>query len=342
MRALVYYGPKDMRIDERPLPEPKAGEVRIRTAFVGICGSDVHGWLGITGRRIPPMVMGHEFSGTISAIGEGVTGWNVGDPVTVHPMLSCGECSYCSEGLTNLCDNRKLMGTMTYDGAFMDEFCVPAENLCALPENVSLEVGALIEPFAVAYRGILHAGDIKGKTIMICGAGTIGLMALKVCRLLEAGKIVVVDLSDERLELARRHGADITINGKEDIDAVLTDAGIRNSIDIAVEAVGVTPTAQQTVDFVKTRGTIIWIGNNAPTVTVNMQSIVTRELSIFGSYIYTDEDFRNCVKLLSEKPQDFSGIISEVIPVEKAQESFEELSHGATAKIKVLVDMNLK
>ena len=108
-----------------------------------------------------------------------------------------------------------------------------------------------------------------------------------------------------------------------------------------MEAVGVTPTAQQTVEFVKTRGTIIWIGNNAPTVTVNMQSIVTRELRIFGSYIYTDADFRECVRLLSEKPQDFSGIISEVIPVEQAQDAFEELSHGATEKIKVLVDMRL-
>ncbi len=341
MRALVYHGPKDMTIEQRPLPQPAAGQVRIRTAFVGICGSDVHGWLGTTGRRTPPMVMGHEFSGTISVLGEGVTGWAVGDPVTVHPMFSCGHCSYCSQGLTNLCDNRKLMGTMTYDGAFVDEFCVPAENLCALPENVSLETGALIEPFAVAYRGILHAGGVTGKTVMICGAGTIGLMALKVCKLLEAEKIIVVDLSDDRLALAKKHGADLTINGRDDIHAVLTAAGLRNTIDIAVEAVGVTPTAQQTVEFVKTRGTIIWIGNNAPTVTVNMQSIVTRELRIFGSYIYTDADFRACVRLLSENPQDFSGIISAVIPVDQAQEAFEELSHGATAKIKVLVDMRL-
>ncbi|MBR4016451.1 MAG: galactitol-1-phosphate 5-dehydrogenase [Oscillospiraceae bacterium] len=341
MRALVYHGPKDMKIEERPIPQPAAGQVRIRTAFVGICGSDVHGWLGVTGRRIPPMIMGHEFSGIISALGEGVTGWNVGDPITVQPMFSCGKCGYCAEGLTNLCDDRKFMGAMDNNGAFMDEFCVPVENLCALPENVSLETGALIEPFAVAYRGILHAGGVKGKTVMICGAGTIGLMALKVCKLLEAGTIIVVDLSDDRLELARKHGADITINGREDIGAALTAAGLRNQIDVAVEAVGVTPTAQQTVEFVKTRGTIVWIGNSAPTVTVNMQSIVTRELTIYGSYIYTDEDFRECIRLLSEKPQDFTGIISEVIPVEQAQDAFEELSHGATAKIKVLVDMRL-
>jgi len=176
---------------------------------------------------------------------------------------------------------------------------------------------------------------------MICGAGTIGLMVLKVCTLLKAQKIIVVDLSEERLALAKQHGADLTINGRDDIDAVLTAAGLRNSIDIAVEAVGVTPTAQQTVEFVRNCGTVIWIGNNAPNVTVNMQSIVTRELKILGSYIYTEADFRECVRLLSEKPQDFTGIISAVIPVEQAQEAFEELSYGATAKIKVLVDMRL-
>jgi len=341
MRALVYHGPKDMKIEQRLVPQPGKGQVRIRTAYVGICGSDVHGWLGSTGRRIPPMVMGHEFSGIISALGEGVSDWRVGDTVTVHPMLSCGKCSCCAQGLTNLCENRMLMGTMTFDGAFMDEFCVPVENLCALPENVSLETGALIEPFAVAYRGILHAGGVEGKTVMICGAGTIGLMVLKVCTLLKAQKIIVVDLSEERLALAKQHGADLTINGRDDIDAVLTAAGLRNSIDIAVEAVGVTPTAQQTVEFVRNCGTVIWIGNNAPNVTVNMQSIVTRELKILGSYIYTEADFRECVRLLSEKPQDFTGIISAVIPVEQAQEAFEELSYGATAKIKVLVDMRL-
>ena len=341
MRALVYHGPKDMRIEQRPVPLPGPGQVRIRAAYVGICGSDVHGWLGITGRRTPPMVMGHEFSGTISAIGEGVTGWELGTPVTVHPMFSCGQCDYCAQGLTNLCDDRKLMGTMTYDGAFMDEFCVPVANLCRLPQNVSLEVGSLIEPFAVAYRGIQHAGGVAGKTVLICGAGTIGLMALKVCKLLGAGKIIVVDLSDDRLALAKQHGADMIINGKEDIDAVLTHAGLRNAIDVAVEAVGVTPTAQQTVELVKTRGTIVWIGNNAPTVTVNMQSIVTRELTICGSYIYTDADYRACIRLLSERPQDFTGIISQIIPVEEAQDAFEELSQGATGKIKVLVDMRL-
>jgi len=341
MRALVYHGPKSMEVEQWPLPEPAEGQVRVRAGFVGICGSDVHGWLGITGRRTPPMVMGHELSGIVSAVGQGVTGISVGDRVTVQPLFSCGKCDYCREGLNNLCADRQLMGAMSCNGAFMDEFCVPAENICLLPDNVSLEVGALIEPFAVAYRGVRHAGDITGKTVMICGAGTIGLMVLKVCRLLGAKTIIVLDLSEERLSLAKKHGADIVINGRTDVDAALRQLGLRSSIDVAIEAVGVSPTVQQTVDFVKTQGTIVWIGNSAPMVTLNMQSVVTRELNIQGSYIYTDKDFRDCIQILSEQPQDFTGIISQIVSVEAASAVFEELSQGAGAKIKVLVDMTL-
>ena len=339
MRALVYQGPKTMTVEQWTLPEPAAGQVRVRAAFVGICGSDVHGWLGITGRRTAPMVMGHELSGIVSAVGQGVSGISVGDRVTVQPMFSCGHCDYCRDGLNHLCTDRRFMGAMDCNGAFMDEFCVPAENICLLPDAVSLEVGALIEPFAVAYRGVRHAGDITGKTVMICGAGTIGLMVLKVCRLLGAKTVIVVDLSDDRLKLAMDHGADIVINGRSDIDAALRQHGLRDSIDVAIEAVGVTPTVQQTVDFVKTRGTIVWIGNSAPMVSLNMQSVVTRELNIQGSYIYTDGDFRECIRILSEQPQDFTGIISQIIAVEDASAVFEELSQGAGAKIKVLVDM---
>jgi len=339
MRALVYQGPKQMTIENWETPAPKAGEVRVRTAFCGICGSDVHGWLGITGRRTAPMVMGHELSGVVEAVVEGVTDWNVGDRVTVQPLFSCGTCEYCREGLNNICATREFMGAMSCNGAFIDSFCVPAENLCKLPDNLSLEIGALIEPFAVAYRGVLHAGGVEGKNVMVCGAGTIGLMVLKVCKMLNAKTITVVDLSDDRLALAKQHGADILINGKDDIGAILAENGIRDQIDVAIEAVGVSPTVQQTVDYVKTRGQIIWIGNSAPMVSLNMQSVVTRELNIQGSYIYTDADFRECVRLLSEQPQDFTGIISEVIPVEQANAMFEELSQGAGAKIKVLVDM---
>jgi len=339
MRALVYQGPKNMTMENWALPTPKAGEVRVRTAFVGICGSDVHGWLGITGRRTAPMVMGHELSGIVSAVGEGVTNCKVGDRVTVLPLFACGECDYCQAGLDNICPTREFMGAMRCNGALLDEFCVSAKNICVLPDNISLEIGSLIEPFAVAYRGVCHAAPVAGKTVMICGAGTIGMMALKVCKMLGAKTVIMVDLSNDRLAIAANHGADVLVNGAEDIDAALRAAGVRDCIDIAIEAVGVTPTVQQSVTFVRNHGQVVWIGNSAPTVNLNMQTVVTREINIQGSYIYTEADFRECIRLLSEQPQDFTGIISDVVSLEDAEESFRELSQGAGSKLKVLVKL---
>ncbi len=340
MKALVYLGPKKMEIQEWAAPEPGPGEVRVRSKFVGICGSDVHGFLGTTGRRTAPMVMGHEMSGTVDKKGAGVQGIPAGARVTVQPILNCGHCRYCEKGLINICQNRKFLGTMSTNGAFSEYFCVPAENICVLPENVSLEVGALVEPFAVAFRAVKHALPVEGKTVMVCGSGTIGLMILKVLKLNKAKRVVMVDLSDERLSLARRHGADDVVNpGTTPLDQALRDLGIRDDVEVSFEAVGVSPTVQQTVDFVQNCGQVIWVGNSSPMVSLNMQNVVTREVNIQGSYVYTGEDFRACVGLLSGKPQDFSGIISKIIPLGEATAAFDTLSEGAGSLIKVLVDL---
>lgn len=339
MKALVYQGPKTLTIENWPLPVPGPGEVRVQSRLVGICGSDVHGYLGVTGRRTAPMVMGHEMSGVVSAVGEGVDTVSVGDRITVQPIFNCGVCEYCRDGLINICPTREFLGAMSCNGAFEEEFCVPAKNICKLPDAVTFEVGAMIEPFAVAYRAVSHALPLAGKTVMICGAGTIGLMALKVVKMFHAATVIMVDLSDDRLALARQHGADITINGRSDIDQALRSHGVRDTIDVAIEAVGATPTVQQTVDYVRNRGQIIWVGNNVPMVTLNMQNIVTREVNIQGSYTYTEADFLECIRLLSEEPQDFTGIISEIIPLEDAPAMFASLSEGAGKTIKVLVDV---
>ncbi len=342
MRVLVYQGPKSMSIEEWEVPRPKAGEVRVKSHMVGICGSDVHGYLGITGRRIAPMVMGHELSGEVTAIGEGVSGIHVGERVTVQPILNCGHCNYCKEGYINICPNREFLGVMQCNGALAEEFCVPAKNICKLPDSISFEIGALIEPFAVGYRAVQHAMPVKGKTAMICGSGTIGLMVLKVLIMLGIGRVIMVDLANSRLELAKRHGANLTINPAEEaMDKVFESPDLKNQVDITFEVVGVTPTVQQTVDYVRNRGQIVWVGNSAPMVTLNMQKIVTCELNIQGTYVYTQKDFEDCIAILATKPVDFSGIVSRIVGLEEAISMFELLSHGAGANdlIKVLVDM---
>lgn len=342
MRALVYLGPGKMEIQNWEIPVPGPGEVRIKGKYVGVCGSDIKGFLDATGRRIPPMVMGHEIYGTVSAVGEGVEKIKEGDRVAVHPILACGRCSYCRSGMTNICPDKEILGVMHTNGAFAEEFCVPEPNVCKIPDTMPDTTAALIEPFAVAYRAVSHAMPVEGKTVMICGAGPIGLMILKICDMINTEKIIMLDRIDHRLDLAKRHGADILINpGKEDIAEILVKAGLRNNIDIAFEAAGITPTVQQTVDYVRNCGQIIWVGNSNPMVTLNMHHVVSREIAIKGSYVYTQEDFLVCVDLLSRSELDFDGIVSDIISLGEAPSMFEQLGKGPGKKVKVLVDMTI-
>lgn len=340
MRALVYQGPREMSIMDVPDVTPGSREVKIATKYVGICGSDVHGYLGTTGRRIPPMVMGHEMSGVILEAGSEVTRFKPGDRVTVQPILYCGECVYCKRGLVNICAKRRFLGTMTQNGAFTDAICIEEKNVFLIPSNISDIEGALVEPFAVALRAVRQALPVKDKTIMICGAGTIGLLLLKAARYYGAGKIIVTDLSSYRLGVAKQNGADIIINPSvQDLNQVLRENSVHDSIDIAFEAVGITATVQQTVDCVCNNGIIIWVGNSDQMVTLNMQSVVTREVIIKGTYVFTEEDFADSIRLLSESNVDITGVVSGIIPLEEAVAAFEELSAGRGELIKVLVDL---
>jgi 2-desacetyl-2-hydroxyethyl bacteriochlorophyllide A dehydrogenase len=340
MRALVYQGPKTMNILDVPDVFPKNNEVKIAPKYVGICGSDTHGYLGTTGRRIPPMVMGHEMSGIVLETGPGVSRCKPGDRVTVQPILYCGDCTYCRQGLVNICAKRRFLGTMDQNGVFADAICVEEKNVFLLPDSIGDLEGAMIEPLAVAFRAVSQAIPIEGKTVLICGAGAIGLLLLSVAKYFGAGKTAVVDLSSHRLNLAMQNGADIIINpAYQDIERELSKNGIRDSIDIAFEAVGVTPTVQQTVDYVRNKGTVVWVGNSSKMVTINMQNVVTRELLIKGTYVYTEKDFEEAICLLANSDMDIKRFISKVIPLEHATAAFEELCAGAGELIKVLVDM---
>lgn len=336
----MYMGPKKMQIVDVPDINPKMKEVKIAPKYVGICGSDVHGFLGITGRRTPPMIMGHEVSGLVLEVGSSVTEFKPGDRVTIQPILNCGYCEYCEKGLINICPNRNFLGTMEENGALVDSICVDKKNVILLPNGIDTIEGAMIEPLAVAYRAINQAMPIEGKTVMISGAGTIGLMILMLARYYNAGKTIILDLNNSRLDLARQIGADITINpSTQDIEEKLGEYNCLNTVDITIEAVGVTSTAQQTVDYVRNKGTVIWVGNSAQMITINMQSIVTREITIKGTYVYNEQDFLESIQLLAAKSIDVKQLISMIIPLEKASEMFNSLSSNAGDLIKVIIEL---
>lgn len=255
MKGLVYHGEEVLKWEEVDDVAPAKHEVKIKVKAAGICGSDVHGYQGITGRRIPPMVMGHEFSGVISEVGSDVENLKTGDRVTAFPMDFCGTCPSCAKGEVQFCPSKKQFGVLTTNGAFADYLCVPAKVCYKLHDNVSFSAGSTVEPLAVAFRGVRHAGDIEGKNILIVGSGTIGLMLVACARIQNPAKIFVSDLSNSRLEVAKMMGANVTVNPSEsDLGYIILSQTENRGIDVSFEAVGITPACVQSLEHLRIGG----------------------------------------------------------------------------------------
>lgn len=325
MKALVYTAPETLVFEDREMPQPQKGEVRIKTSYAGICGSDIKGYLGKNGRKIPPVVFGHEVSGIVSALGEGATGVNVGDEVTVMPILSCHDCIECNEGLINLCNKRNLIGVMSQDGGMAEEFCVPAWNVCKLPENVSLKLGALCEPFAVCYRGVKNAGDIEGKTILVRGTGPIGYLTILAAKFFKPAKIYVKGSDPKRLEIACSLGAEIY------------EPGTR--IDAAIECNGSEAAVNECIDLVKNHGTVSLVGLDMPYQNLHVARIVSYEINIRGSYVYTMEDFKEALELMGKNADAFGPIINKLVPFnDEVIELFRQLNIDKGPIIKAMIE----
>lgn len=338
MKALVYHGPRELSWEETEDVVIGPEDVKIAVKAVGICGSDVHGYLGLTGRRTPPMIMGHEFSGVVDAIGDKVTRWHVGDRVTVQPAQFCGKCEFCKKGLTNLCGNKRFYGAMDCNGAMAEYIAVPEHLVYRLPDNVPFDAGSMIEAAAVAYRGVKNAGDLTGRHVLVIGAGTIGLLVTAIVRLKGAKRIYVSDLSDTRLEAALKMGADVTLNPKSmDIRRVVMGETEGKGADIAIEAVGATPSVKQSIELLRTGGTAVWIGNSARFVEVPMQEIVTRELNIRGTYIYSHEEFGEVLEIVGNGGISFAPVISMHAKMSEGPRWFAQLADSPGDLIKVIL-----
>lgn len=326
MKGLVYCGNEVLEWKEVQDVTPKDHEVKIKVKAAGICGSDVHGYQGITGRRIPPMIMGHEFSGIITEVGAAVTGLKSGDRVAPYPMDYCGECGSCKSGLTQFCPDKRQFGVLTVDGAFAEYICVPEKVCYKINDTVSYSAGSTIEPLAVAVRGVRQAGDIEGKNVLIVGAGTIGLMVLACVKAQNPARIFISDLSNSRLAVAKTMGADFTMNPSDcDVKETILANNDGYGVDISVEAVGITPACVQSLENLRIGGKSVWLGQGKKTVEIGMLDIVTRELSISGSFTYGVEEFKAAAALLNEGKINVEPLISEEVPMSRGAEWFERL-----------------
>ncbi|MCG6930163.1 MAG: alcohol dehydrogenase catalytic domain-containing protein [Desulfofustis sp.] len=337
MKGLVYHGEEVLKWEVVPDVAPADHEVKIRVKAAGICGSDIHGYQGITGRRIPPMIMGHEFSGIVSEVGSGVDSLQVGDRVTAFPMDFCGTCPSCSIGEVQFCPGKKQFGVLTTNGAFADYLCVPDKVCYKLQDTVSYNAGATVEPLAVAFRGVNHAGDLAGKNVLVVGSGTIGLMLVACAKTRNPAKIFVSDLSNSRLEVAKLMGADVTINPAESEIKDLISAHTDNrGIDVSFEAVGVTPACVQSLENLRIGGTAVWLGQGKKTVEIGMLDIVTRELRVVGSFTYGLKEFEAAVEMLNSGEINVAPIISKEVPMSQGAEWFEKLKRPE-ALVKVIL-----
>lgn len=341
MKAVYYLGVEQMEVRDIPVPSPKEDEYLIKIHACGVCGSDVEGFLGKTGRRIEPMIMGHECAGVIEKAP--INGkYKAGESVAIFPKLFCGECENCKSGRANLCANGEFLGVLTRDGA-MTEYIALAEQYLIPYSGIGADIASLAEPAAVSYNGVFKLSDDEiaaSNNILVVGAGTIGIMALLWLKYRGARRVTVSDATNFRLELAKQMGADEAINTvKEDFLSkaqVLTNGAM---FDISIEAVGISATALASIEALKMAGRSIWIGNAAKMVSVDMQHIVTRELNIQGNYIYSFEDFTECVRLLSAKAIDPKPLITHHMEMSEGDKAFYMLKNNEGGKaVKIVLE----
>jgi L-iditol 2-dehydrogenase len=322
----------------RDIDRPAAGadDVIVAVQAAGVCGSDVHGFTGRTGRRTPGIVMGHEFTGIITSTGTNVKHYAAGDRVVVQPLTTCGTCPMCRAGQPNICFNRTLIGMHTH-GAYAEAVRVPQGQLYRLPDNVGWEQGALVEPLSVALHAVNRTPISLMDTVVVVGAGTIGLLAILAARMKGAGRIIVTDLSPHRLELAQTLGADITVNiAERDPIAAVKEVTEGTGADAAIEAVGISATVQQALAVTRIGGHITWIGNSAPEVTLNMQDVVTREITIGGTYGFNQE-FRLAIEALRLGRIDVAPLIERVAPLDDGPQLVNDLAAGTLDAAKVIL-----
>ena len=341
MKALLLSKYRHLEIADLPNPTPGPGEILVKVAACGICGSDVHGYDGSSGRRIPPIVMGHEAAGRVAKVGPQVTGWSEGDRVTFDSTISCGACRYCARGEINLCDNRRVLGVSCADyscaGAFAEYVIVPQRIVYRLPDSLSFSEASMLEAVAVAVHAVALSQISSGDRALVLGAGMIGLLTLQALRAAGCSTVYVADVDASRLKLAKDVGATETLHATGD-DLVSEILRLTNNagIDVAVEAVGIDATVRAAVNCVRKGGTVTLVGNITPEVTLPLQKAVTRQIRLQGSCASAGE-YPKAIELLTSGAIKVKPLIAAIAPLEEGPRWFERLYSREPNLMKVVL-----
>jgi L-iditol 2-dehydrogenase len=341
MKALVLEKYNEFVLRETDIPELKPGWVLVKVEACGICGSDVHGMDGSTGRRQPPVIMGHEASGSIHDVAPDVSGWKIGDRVTFDSTISCGKCFYCNRGDINLCEDRRVLGVSCNEyrqnGAFAEYVTVPTHILYAIPENISFEQAAMIEAVSVAVHATSISGVKENDTAVVIGCGMIGLLCIQALKAAGCGKVIAIDQIEEKLELARQLGAELTLHSTDpELNRLILDETENRGADITFEVVGIEPTVNLAIDCTRKGGTVTLIGNLSPEVGIPLQKVVTRQLKLQGSCASAGE-YPHCLELIASGQIKVDALISKVAPLKDGNEWFHRLYNKEAGLMKVIL-----
>lgn len=340
MKALVHTAPYTMELQEWPTPTYGPDDLLVRVKACAICGSDIKGYSGKTGRRQPPIIMGHEASGVVEAVGSAVTGFAVGDRVTFDSTVSCGHCYYCNTGHPNLCDNREVIGVSEghyrRHGAMAEYVVVPARIAVHLPDAVSFTQAALVETTSIGVHAANRTPIKLNDRVVIVGAGAVGLVTLQAVRLKGAGKIIVTDLAPSRLQMALCLGADAVVPADmpDQLGALLAETGPRGA-DATFEAVGLPATVNTAQSITRKGGSLTLIGNVTPRVEIDLQSLINRELTVYG-VCATNDEFADCVDLIATGRLTVDPFIAECVRLEDGPAVFDRLYHETGAGLRTV------
>ena len=342
MKALLLTAPSKLELTDVDDPKCGADEVVLRIRACGICGSDIHGWDGSSGRRHPPLIMGHEAAGEIASVGDAVEGWRVGDRVTFDSTIYCGKCRFCEAGEINLCTDRRVVGVAPAEyrqnGAFAQFLALPARILHALPAGLEFEKAAFVEPTSIAVHAVRRSGIKNGNTAVVVGSGMIGLLVIQALRWAGASRIIAIDRVKERLAMARQLGATDTFELCEDTAASVLSLVGGDGADSVFEVVGYGPALNLALSCVRRGGTCTLVGNlQQTTQDFPLQAVVMKEITILGSCCSRGE-YPLCLDLIARGVIQTEPMTSAVAPLSEGAEWFRTLSTTAGGRfLKVIL-----
>jgi L-iditol 2-dehydrogenase len=341
MNALVLTEYNRLEFLPRPQPVPGPGELLVKVAACGICGSDVHGFDGSSGRRIPPLVMGHEAAGTVAEAGSGVKRFGIGDRVTFDSTIYCGECRFCKRGEMNLCDRREVLGVSCgdyrRDGAFAEYVLVPERIAYKLPDAMGFEEAAMLEAVSVALHAVAVSDLRGGETALVIGAGMIGLLTLQAARSAGCSRVFIADVDRTRLELARQLGATETLNlSGSELAGRCRELTEGAGADVALEAVGRDETVATAIDAVRKGGTVTLIGNVTPEVRLPLQKVVSRQLRLQGTAASCGE-YPQAIEMITNGSIKVKPLITAVAPLSEGAEWFRRLYSHEPGLMKIVL-----